>query len=182
MLDDDQRATLAELGVVASMQPAFESTWGASGGMYDVRLGTERMRTMNDYAAAASAGIVLAFGSDSPVTPLDPWQGVRAATEHRQLPSRISARAAFAAHTRGARRAAGQEFDQPGVIAVDAPATFAVWAPSPLTVQAPDDRVSAWSTDPRSGTPPLPDVTAGTPDCWLTVRDGVTIFDAGALR
>ena len=56
-----------------------------------------------------------------------------------------------------------------------APATYAVWEPGPLVVQAPDGRVAAWSTDPRSGTPPLPDLSAEAPRCWRTVRDGVAI-------
>ena len=72
---------------------------------------------------------------------------------------RISARAAFLAHTRGACRAAGR--DDAGVLAPGSPATLAVWSPSDLLVQAPDDRVQAWSTDPRSGTPGLPDLSPG---------------------
>ena len=67
------------------------------------------------------------------------------------------------------------------VLAVGAPATYAIWEPGPLAVQAPDGRIAAWSTDPRSGTPPLPDLTSGTPRCWRTVRAGVTIFDSGDL-
>jgi hypothetical protein len=58
-----------------------------------------------------------------------------------------------------------------------------VWSPGELVVQAPDDRVQAWSTDPRSGTQGLPDLTPGreTPRCLLTVVAGRVAFDAGAL-
>lgn len=181
MLDDHHRTVLSRLGVVASMQPAFDDFWGGPDRMYVRRLGSERAAGMNDFAGAAASGVVLALGSDAPVTPLDPWGAVAAAMNHRTPGQGISARAAFAAHTRGGRRAAGQQAHQPGILAVDAPATYAVWAPGPLAVQRPDDRVAAWSTDPRSGTPPLPDLTAGTPECWRTVRDGHTVFDAGAL-
>ncbi|MGA1501400.1 MAG: amidohydrolase [Candidatus Nanopelagicales bacterium] len=174
-------ATLADLGVVASVQPAFDAAWGGDSGMYATRLGVERARQLNPFAPMLRGGVVLAFGSDAPVTPLDPWGSVRAASRHTQPGHSISSRAAFAAHTRGGRRAARDEGVQPGVLIVGAPATFAVWAPGPLTVQAPDGRVSAWSTDPRSGTPPLPDLDAGQPVCWRTVRDGVMIYDSGDL-
>lgn len=174
-------AVLADLGVVASVQPAFDAAWGGDSGMYATRLGVERARQLNPFAAMLRAGVVLAFGSDAPVTPLDPWGSVRAASRHTHARHSISARAAFAAHTRGGRRAARDETAQPGALLVGASATYAVWSPGPLTVQAPDGRVSAWSTDPRSGTPPLPDLDAGRPVCWRTVRDGVTIYESGDL-
>lgn len=172
---------LADLGVVASVQPAFDAAWGGPHGMYAQRLGAERAAGLNPFAAMVRAGVALAFGSDAPVTRLDPWGAVRAAAWHTHAPHSISVRAAFAAHTRGGRRAARDEGDQPGVIAVGAPATYAIWAPGPLAVQAPDGRVAAWSTDPRSGVAPLPDLEQGQPTCWRTVRDGHIIFDAGAL-
>jgi hypothetical protein len=111
------------------------------------------------------------------VTPFAPWEAVRACAFHHVEEQRISVRAAFAAHTRGAWRAVGR--DGEGVLAVGAPATFAVWAAGDLVVQAPDDRIQAWSTDPRSGTPGLPDLSPGTPApaCLLTVARGRTLHD-----
>lgn len=179
---DTHLQDLAHLGVVASVQPAFDAAWGGVNGMYAVRLGADRAATLNPFADMVRAGVVLAFGSDAPVTPLDPWGAVRAAAFHTHPPFSISARSAFAAHTRGGRRAARQETEQPGALLVGAPATYAVWAPGPLEVQAPDERVSAWSTDPRSGTPALPVLEDGMPTCWRTVRDGLTIFDSGDLE
>ena len=181
MPDDEDLRLLADLGVVASVQPAFDAAWGGSDGMYAQRLGVARAATLNPFAPMLARGVVLAFGSDAPVTPLDPWGSVRAAAWHTHRPHRISARAAFAAHTRGGRRAARDEATQPGALVVGAPGTYAIWSPGPLVVQAPDGRVAAWSTDPRSGTPPLPDLSEGTPSCWRTVRDGTIIFDAGEL-
>ncbi|MGI9197186.1 MAG: amidohydrolase [Candidatus Nanopelagicales bacterium] len=181
MLEDAQMRVLADLGVVASVQPAFDAAWGGETGMYAERLGASRARTLNPFSAMAAHGVMLALGSDAPVTPLDPWGSVRAAVHHRTPEHRISTRAAFAAHTRGGRRAAHEESTEPGVLAPGSPATYAVWAPGPLTVEVPDERVAAWSTDPRSGTPGLPDLTAGTPECWRTAVRGRVIFDAGAL-
>lgn len=170
---------MAELGVVASVQPGFDARWGGADGMYAERLGS-RYTLLNPFAALVAAGVPLAFGSDAPVIPLGAWEAVQAAAFHHVPEHRISVRAAFAAHTRGGWRAAGLSG---GVLKVGMPATFAVWDVAELVVQAPDGRVAAWSTDPRSGTPGLPDLTPGSPlpTCVRTVRDGEVIFDAGHL-
>ncbi|WP_340383278.1 amidohydrolase [Streptomyces sp. SS7] len=176
MLTPETVAALAELGLTASVQPAFDALWGGDDGMYAQRLGVERARTLNPFAALLRAGVPLAFGSDSPVTPLDPWGTVRAAAFHRTPGHRVSVRAAFTAHTRGGWRAIGR--DDAGVLVPGAPADYAVWRTDALVVQAPDDRVARWSTDPRSGTPGLPDLTPGTdlPVCLRTVVAGRTVF------
>ncbi|MEU0663774.1 MULTISPECIES: amidohydrolase [Streptomyces] len=176
MLTPETIAAFAELGLTASVQPAFDAAWGGEDGMYAERLGAERARTLNPYAAMLRAGVPLAFGSDSPVTPLDPWGTVRAAAFHRTPEHRISVRAGFTAHTRGGWRATGR--DDAGVLVPGAPADYAVWRADELVVQAPDDRVARWSTDPRSGTPGLPDLTPGAdlPVCLRTVVSGRTVF------
>ncbi|MFI8951709.1 amidohydrolase [Streptomyces sp. NPDC053750] len=176
MLTPETVAAFAELGLTASVQPAFDALWGGEDGMYAQRLGAERARTLNPFAALLRAGVPLAFGSDSPVTPLDPWGTVRAAAFHRTPEHRVSVRAAFTAHTRGGWRAIGR--DDAGVLVPGAPADYAVWRTDELVVQAPDDRVARWSTDPRSGTPGLPDLTPGRnlPVCLRTVVGGRTVF------
>lgn len=176
MLTADTVAGFAELGLIASVQPAFDALWGGADGMYAQRLGIERARTLNPFAALLRAGVPLAFGSDSPVTPLDPWGTVRAAAFHHTPEHRVSVRAAFTAHTRGGWRAVGR--DDAGVLVPGAPADYAVWRTDELVVQAPDDRVARWSTDPRSGTPGLPDLTPGhdLPVCLRTVVGGRTVF------
>jgi hypothetical protein len=52
-----------------------------------------------------------------------------------------------------------------------------------VVVQAADERLSAWSTDPRSGVPGLPDLTPGRPlpTAARTVVRGRTVFDSGRL-
>ncbi|MFF2040408.1 amidohydrolase [Kitasatospora sp. NPDC058170] len=174
-LDATSIAAFAELGLTASVQPAFDAAWGGPDGMYVQRLGTERAAALNPFAALLRAGVPLAFGSDAPVTPLDPWGTVRAAAFHRTSEHRISVRAAFTAHTRGGWRALGR--DQDGVLVPGAIASYAVWAAEELVVQAPDSRVAGWSTDPRSGTPGLPDLTPGRPlpACLRTVVRGRTV-------
>ncbi|RMI40084.1 amidohydrolase [Streptomyces triticirhizae] len=177
LLDQELVAELAALGLVACVQPAFDAAWGGPDGMYAARLGAERAAALNPFAALARAGVPLAFGSDAPVTPLDPWGAIRAAAHHHTPDHRISVRAAFAAHTRGGWRAVGR--DDAGVLVPGAPADYAVWQTGELLVQTPDDRVARWSTDPRSGTPGLPDLAPGTPlpRCLRTVVDGQVVYD-----
>ena len=177
MLDATVIKRMVEFGAVASVQPAFDAAWGGETGMYAQRLGVERALTLNPFGPLAGVGVPLAFGSDSPVTPIDPWGTVRAAAHHRNPHHAISVRAAFAAHTRGGWRAVGR--DDEGVLAPGAPATFAVWAADEVVVQAPDERVSRWSTDPRGAVPGLPDLGPGAPlpTCLRTVVRGHTIFN-----
>ncbi len=183
MIDSDLVSELVRLGVVASVQPAFDAAWGGDDGMYAARLGVERARSLNPYALMARAGVQLAFGSDSPVTPISPWEGVRAAALHQTPGQRMTVRGAFSAHTRGGWRAAGR--DDAGVLAPGQLASFAVWdvAEADLVVQTPDQRVAAWSTDPRSGVRGLPDLSPGLtpPTCLRTVAAGREIFAAGGV-
>ncbi len=127
MVDARQMAVLAELGVVASVQPVFDAWWGGPGGMYTQRLGPERARGMNPYAALHAAGVALALGSDAPVTPLGPWAAVRAAVDHRTPGSGVPRELALAAHTTGGHRAAGDRSPLAGRLVVGAPASYAVW-------------------------------------------------------
>ncbi|WP_121011767.1 amidohydrolase [Saccharothrix australiensis] len=176
MVDAEQAAKLGAWGVVASVQPLFDREWGGPSGMYAQRLGVERGTALNPFARLASAGLVLAFGSDAPVTDVDPWAAIRAAVRHRTDGHGISPRAAFNAHTRGGWRAAGVDDGVTGTLQPGAPATYAVWEVGELEVTAPDSRVQRWSTDPRSGVPGLPSLD-DTPTCLRTVLRGRTIYE-----
>lgn len=163
-------AGLVEYGVVASVQPAFDRLWGGEHQMYAQRLGVGRALESNPMGAMHGVGVALAFGSDSPVTPLDPWGSVRAALRHHNPAHRMSVKAAFAAHTRGGWRAA--RHDGEGILSPGAPATFAVWAaPSTLTWGLPD-LVAAGVDEPE---PP-------EPVCLRTVLRGRVIYEEGRER
>lgn len=144
--------TFGRLGVVASVQPAFDALWGGEQGLYADRLGVPRSLASNPLAGLAAAGVVLAFGSDAPVTPLAPWEGVRAAVHHHAPGARLDPAAAFAAHTEGgwaaARRSGGR-------LAAGEPAFLAVW-----------------------DTDGFPDLTPGAPApaCLRTVAAGRTVW------
>lgn len=181
MLDEAAITTLLELGVTVSMQPLFDAMWGGPGGQYEQRLGAGRSAAMNEVGRLLAAGVPVCLGSDSPVTPTSPWATVKACLEHHTQSARVSARAAFVAHTRAGYRAAGDPDPLAGQLVPGAEATFAVWAASELSVQTPDARVSSWSTDARAGTPMLPVLEDELPTCLQTVRRGRTIFTAATV-
>ncbi|MEV4052833.1 amidohydrolase [Amycolatopsis sp. NPDC049688] len=179
MVTAEQARLLAGWGVVASAQPVFDALWGGTEGMYAERLGADRAAALNPFAALAAEGVLLAFGSDAPVTPLDPWASVRAAAYHRTPGAGLSPRAAFTAHTRAGHRAAGVNDGVTGSLVPGAPAHYAIWDATDLVVATPDSRVQRWSTDPRAGVPPLPrlEPDATLPHCLRTVRAGEVLHD-----
>ena len=162
-------AGFVEFGVVASMQPAFDRLWGGEARMYAARLGVTRSLASNPMGAMHGVGVALAFGSDSPVTPLDPWGSVRAAVSHFNPSSRMNVRAAFAAHTRGGWRAA--RLDGEGVLAPGAPATFAVWS-TPAGVAGGLPVLVAAEAELRGPADPTP-----LPVCRRTVLRGQVIYE-----
>ncbi|MEU8263808.1 amidohydrolase [Micromonospora sp. NPDC048999] len=165
-------AGFVEYGIVASMQPAFDRLWGGAGRMYESRLGLSRSLESNPMGAMHSVGVALAFGSDSPVTPLDPWGSVRAAAAHQNPAQRMSVRAAFAAHTRGGWRAV--HLDNEGVLALGAAATFAVWS-TPVGVQRGLPVLEAADPELRGADDPTP-----LPVCRATVLRGDVIYEEGS--
>ena len=141
MVTSEQVHELAQLGVVASVQPVFDAWWGGPDGLYEARLGG-RAKGMNPYDTMLKSGMTMAFGSDSPVTPMEPWLAVRAAVHHHDPAQRIDVRAAIDAHTAGGWSAAEEVPDGTtgsdgsdqrkgrlgGEVAVGAPAYLAVWS------------------------------------------------------
>ncbi len=178
MVTAEQAAKLGAWGVIASVQPSFDALWGGPDGMYARRLGARRGSQLNPLSLLASQGVPLALGSDAPVTGLDPWASVRAAVNHRTEGSAVSARAAFAAATRGGWRAAGVRDDKAGMLVAGAPASYAIWDAETLDVHAPRAGVQRWSTDPRSRVPALPRLgpSDALPRCRQTVHRGDVIY------
>ncbi len=80
VLHPDDLPRLANFGVIASMQPIHctsdrdiaDRYWGS------------RSRTAYAWRSLLRRGAVLAFGSDSPVETIDPWQGLYAAVTRRR--------------------------------------------------------------------------------------------------
>ena len=143
LLDPADVARFAALGVVASMQPIHctsdievaERLWG------------ERCATAYAWKSLQQAGAVLAFGSDAPVEPLNPWLGIHAAVT-RQRPGGIpvggwhaeqclSVEDALRGFTHGAAYAAGVS-DELGTLAPSKLADLAVLSADPFRI-APGD-------------------------------------------
>jgi len=74
--EDIKRA--ADMGIILSMQPAFETLWGGDSGLYAERLGARRALTTNRFNTIIKAGGIIAGGSDSDVTPICPLNGISA--------------------------------------------------------------------------------------------------------
>lgn len=178
--DEVARGRIVKLGFMVSVQPAFDAFWGRTGGMYEQRLGAQRLHGTSPIRSYARDGIPMGFGSDAPVTPIDPWGAITAAVFHNNEEQRISARAAFRAHTRGGWRLSGEQNPLVGEIRVGAPAHLAIWQAQELGVQAENAGRSSWSTDGRSGSPLLPIMTpeGEQPVCLATLRSGVFIHRA----
>lgn len=128
-----------------------------------------------DYLDLTAQGTPLAFGSGGYTSAADPWTWVRAAAHEAAPEQRLSDRAAFLAATRGGRRLLGEP--HPGSLATGVEATFVVWEPTDLTVRGNPEHMETWSTDPRSRTPLLPDLTAGAPRTLRTVVRGRIVYD-----
>jgi len=112
LLHADDVARLAELGVVASMQPVHATQ---DRDMAD-RYWGERAALSYAWKSLLERGTVLAFGSDSPVEDLSPFPGIYAAVTRRRPTDggegwypeqRLTVAEAVEAFTLGAARAAG---------------------------------------------------------------------------
>lgn len=106
----------AELGVIASMQPYHvidDGRWAEG------RIGAKRCASSYALRSLLDAGATVAFGSDSPVAPLNPLLGIDAAVNRRTLDGkhpngwfpeqRISVAEALECYTRASAYAAFQE-------------------------------------------------------------------------
>lgn len=138
VLTPDLVDAIAELGLMVSAQPAFEAAWGAEDGMYAARLGPERAAWTNPYRALADHGVALAFGSDSNVTPLDPWGGVYAAQHRTHDEHSITRLEAVSAMSLGGRLAARQD-RYVGVVRAGMRADLAAWEGDPFRADDPRD-------------------------------------------
>ena len=76
IVDPADIARLGQHGVIASMQPLHQTSDRL---MAEARLGPDRLAGAYPWRSVLKAGGRLAFGSDAPVEPADPWAGMAAA-------------------------------------------------------------------------------------------------------
>lgn len=100
----DQIARAARIGLLLSMQPAFDYLWGGEGGMYEQRLGPDRSQAMNLFRTAKRSGCTVCGGSDSPVTKLSSLLGIHSLVNHHVPDERFSVDEALRVYTCDAAR------------------------------------------------------------------------------
>jgi len=132
LLPDDV-TRIADLGIVASVQPAFlasETTW------LERRVGPERLPLTYPLRSLLDAGALLAGGSDCPVEPPHPLWGMAAARDRAGIwpAERLDAGEALALFTTGAAAAMGEA----PPLAVGSPADLVVLDVDPLAA-TPDE-------------------------------------------
>lgn len=156
-------AVREDLLVAASDAPDADRLDGAASILLAVRTGKGTDDAWVDPVHRAlvegrPAGIVTALApSSSPdAKPTNPWSVTTTALRLDNPAPGISTRGCFGLQTRGVRRIFGDGGPFGGQIVPDAPADFVAWRAESLMVQTADQRIAAWSTDPRARTPLLP--------------------------
>ncbi len=126
LIGDADRERFAEIGAIASMQPAFLPS---DGPWLPTRLG-DRMRDVFAHRSALDAGITVAGGSDCPVEQPSPLWGMAAARDRKGISpaEEVSPEAALAMFTDGVAAALGEE--QP--LTPGSPAHLTVLADDPV--------------------------------------------------
>lgn len=107
VFSEDSAERLAKFGIIASMQPNFIGQWGREGGMYEKRLGKNRLRETNRFSLLLDKKVKLAFGSDG--MPLSPLYGVHWAVNAPFEGQRLTVEEAIRAYTLGSAYAAFEE-------------------------------------------------------------------------
>ena len=109
---DDLIARSAALGLRISGQPAFDAFWGGEDGLYSERIGWDRARHMNRCRSWLDAGLWVGAGSDSTVTPLDPFLQMSSLRSHHVEEERLTGQEALFLHTYGAHGLSMQDPDR----------------------------------------------------------------------
>jgi len=118
---DDHLERAHRLGLRISVQPAFDRTWGGDSGLYARRIGAGRARSMNRFGSMLRAGLEVGAGSDSTVTPLDPFLQMASLRAHHVAGERIDAPHALWLHTAGAHGLAPRRGLRAGLLASEIP-------------------------------------------------------------
>lgn len=146
LIDDDDRPRLAELGVVANIEPLWAQLDEVMEALTVPRLGEGRASAQYPLATLHHLGTRLSFGSDWPVSSADPLEGIAVAcsrqTEDR-VPAagwtpheRLSLETALTAYTAGTAHQAGR---RAGTLQVGGDADLVMLDRDPFTVADPLD-------------------------------------------
>lgn len=130
---DDHIERAHSLGLRISIQPAFDRFWGGSDGLYAHRIGSARAALMNRFGTMRKAGLLVGAGSDSTVTPLDPFLQMASLRAHTSEKERFLPEEALQAHTCNAHKLAPGG-DDAGTIEVGGQADFVLVDRDPVEV------------------------------------------------
>lgn len=89
LVNEKQIIRAKDMGIVFSMQPAYETYWGGRGKMYEQRLGDKYVRT-NPFKKIIENGVTICGGSDSDITEPKPLLGIHSAVNHPVLEHRVN--------------------------------------------------------------------------------------------
>jgi len=131
IIREDQIQRAQRLGLALAIQPPFNHYWSHT--EYYPTLGEERAWRADPFRTMMAAGLLLAGGSDSTVTPLGPLIGVHAAVNHTNPAERMSVQDGLELHTINAARIAFQEADR-GSLEVGKLGDFVVLAEDPFDI------------------------------------------------
>jgi predicted amidohydrolase YtcJ len=129
----DQVTRAAALGVVIATQPPFPFRRSCPGGVYESRLGKERVQRAYPLRELKDAGLLVAGGSDSSVMPADYMFGIHSAVNHPYADQRLTPAEALQLYTLDAARL-GFEESQKGTLTVGKLGDVVVLDNDPLAV------------------------------------------------
>src|SRR5690606_546874 len=123
-----------QLGVLLALQPACNYFWPHDG-EYPQLVGEERAGRVDPIRSVLDAGVEVAFGSDSPVTPMQPVLWMHAAVNHSNPRERIDAATALKLCSAAGARFAFEEADK-GTLEAGKLADITILDRDPLQVPA----------------------------------------------
>jgi predicted amidohydrolase YtcJ len=120
---------LEQAPVYVIMQPNFIRNWGTPGGLYETKLGKERLRLCNRFRTLHDNGIKFCFSSD--VMPAGPLYGLKGAIQHPVSTERLTPGEALLYYTTRTHELSGSPAGY-GVLEEGSPADFIVLSGNPL--------------------------------------------------
>lgn len=131
---EEQIDRAKKLNIILSMQPTYETFWGGQNKLYDLRLGRDRSQKTNPFRKIMDKEIIIAGGSDSDVTPMNPILGIHSSVNHPIKNSSISVMEAIKMFTINGAKAVFEEHIK-GTIEKNKYADFVILDKNPLKVE-----------------------------------------------
>lgn len=132
LITPDQMRRARRLGIAFAIQPAFNHFWRHDE-FYPPVIGADRADRVDPIASLLRESLLVAGGSDSPVTPLRPLLGVHSAVLHSNPHERVDVEQALRLFTADAARI-GRDDGGLGTLAEGKLADFVVLEADPTTV------------------------------------------------